>query len=74
MIHSGKTGKDNKEIIEFSLKLDSNPEFTSSVLIALARAAYRMNSLKQFGAKTIFDIAPGMLSEKSPEELRKELL
>ncbi|MBR3697039.1 MAG: diaminopimelate dehydrogenase [Clostridia bacterium] len=75
VIHSGNTGKENnKEIIEFSLKLDSNPEFTASVLIALARAAYKLNKAKQYGAKTIFDIAPSMLSSKSSEELRKELL
>ena len=74
VIHSGETGNGNKHIIEFSLKLDSNPEFTSSVLIALARATYRMNKQKQYGAKTIFDIPPAYLSEKTSEELRKELL
>ncbi|MBP3256038.1 MAG: diaminopimelate dehydrogenase [Clostridia bacterium] len=74
VIHSGETGEGNKEIIEYSLKLDSNPEFTSSVLIALARATYRMNQAGQYGAKTILDIPPALLSKKSPEELRKELL
>lgn len=74
VIHSGETGKGNKHIIEYSLKLDSNPEFTSSVLIALARATYRMNKNGQYGAKTIFDIPPAYLSEKTSEELRKELL
>lgn len=74
VIHSGKTGEENKHIIEYSLKLDSNPEFTASVLIALARANYRMNKQGLYGAKTVLDIAPGMLSEKSPEDLRKELL
>lgn len=74
VIHSGETGKGNKHIIEYSLKLDSNPEFTSSVLIALARATYRMNKNGQYGAKTIFDVPPAYLSEKSAEELRKELL
>ena len=74
VIHSGETGEGNKHIIEYSLKLDSNPEFTSSVLIALARATYRMNKNGQYGAKTIFDIPPAYLSEKSAEELRKELL
>ena len=74
VIHSGETGNVNKQIIEYSLKLDSNPEFTASVLIALARATYRMNIASQYGAKTIFDIAPALLSQKSPEELRKELL
>lgn len=74
VIHSGETGEGNKHIIEYSLKLDSNPEFTSSVLIALARATYRLNKIGQYGAKTIFDIPPAYLSEKSAEELRKELL
>ena len=74
VIHSGETGKENKHVIEYSLKLDSNPEFTSSVLIALARATYRMNQQGQYGAKTIFDIPPAFLSDKTPEVLRKELL
>ena len=74
VIHSGETGEGNKHIIEYSLKLDSNPEFTSSVLIALARATYRLNQNGQYGAKTIFDIPPAYLSEKTSEELRKELL
>lgn len=74
VIHSGQTGNGNNQIIEYSLKLDSNPEFTASVLIALARAAYRMNIKGEYGAKTIFDIPPVLLSEKSAEELRQELL
>lgn len=74
VIHSGETGDNNKHIMEFSLKLDSNPEFTASVLISLARANYRMNKSGQYGAKTILDIPPAMLSQKTPEELRKELL
>lgn len=74
VIHSGETGEGNKQIIEYSLKLDSNPEFTASVLIALARATYRMNLEGQYGAKTILDIPPILLSQKSPEDLRKELL
>lgn len=74
VIHSGETGEGNKQIIEYSLKLDSNPEFTSSVLITLARAAVRMNAAGQFGAKSIFDIPPALMSAKTPEELRKELL
>ena len=74
VIHSGETGKGNKHVIEYLLKLDSNPEFTSSVLIALARATYRMNKQGQYGAKTIFDIPPAFLSDKTPEVLRKELL
>lgn len=74
VIHSAETGEGNKQIIEYSLKLESNPEFTASVLIALARAAYKMNQAGQTGAKTMFDIPPAMLSAKTPEELRKELL
>lgn len=74
VIHSGTTGDNHKEIIEYSLKLDSNPEFTASVLVAYARAAYRLNKEGQIGAKTVFDVAPGYLSPKSAEELRKELL
>lgn len=74
VIHSGQTGNGNNQIIEYSLKLDSNPEFTASILIALARATYRMNVKKDYGAKTIFDIPPILLSEKSAEELRQELL
>lgn len=74
VIHSGETGEGNKQIIEYSLKLDSNPEFTASVLIALARATYRMNLEGHYGAKTILDIPPILLSQKSPEDLRKKLL
>ena len=60
VIRSGKTGwnNENNHVIEYSLKLDSNPEFTSSVLVAYARAAYRMNKEGQTGAKTVFDVAP----------------
>ena len=76
VLRSGKTGWDgeNKHLIEYSLKLDSNPEFTSSVLIAYARAAYRLASEGQIGCKTVFDIAPAYLSTKSGEELRKHML
>lgn len=74
VICSGKTGEKNKQIIEYSLKLDSNPEFTASVLIALARATYRLNQAGQYGAKTVLDIPPAMLSQKTPEELRSKLL
>ena len=76
VLRSGKTGWDgeNKHLIEYSLKLDSNPEFTSSVLIAYARAAYRLASEGQIGCKTVFDIAPAYLSAKSGEELRKDML
>ena len=76
VLRSGKTGWDgeNKHLIEYSLKLDSNPEFTSSVLIAYARAAYRLASEGQSGCKTVFDVAPAYLSAKSGEELRKHML
>ena len=76
VIRSGMTGEngEHKHIIEYSLKLDSNPEFTASVLVAYARAAYRLNSEGVSGCKTVFDIAPAYLSDKSGEELRKNLL
>lgn len=74
VIRSGITGENTKHIIEFSLKLESNPEFTASVLVACARAAYRLNSEGQSGAKTMFDIPLGYLSIKSAAELRNELL
>ncbi|AMQ05858.1 MULTISPECIES: diaminopimelate dehydrogenase [Sporosarcina] len=74
VIRSGKTGEDSAQVMEYSLKLDSNPEFTSSVLVAYARAAYRLHQNGETGAKTVFDIAPGLLSPKSAADLRKELL
>ena len=74
VIRSGKTLGGNNHIIEYSLKLDSNPEFTSSVLLCYARAAYRMNKDGISGAKTVFDVAPALLSPKSGAELRKNLL
>ncbi len=76
VIRSGKTGLngENNHLIEYSLKLDSNPEFTASVLVAYARAAYRMNQEGSSGCKTVFDVPPAYLSPKSEEELRKELL
>ncbi len=64
----------NSHVIEYSLKLDSNPEFTASVLTAYARAAYRLNKEGASGAKTVFDIAPAYLHPASGEELRKKLL
>lgn len=74
VIRSGLTGQDTKQVIEFGLKLGSNPEFTASVLVAYARAAVRLNREGQRGAKTVFDIPPGCLSPKSAEQLRRELL
>ena len=76
VIRTGKTGKDleHNNVIEYSLKLDSNPEFTSAVIVAYARAAYRMNKEGISGCKTVFDIPPAYLSAKSGAELRKEML
>ncbi|MCM3633756.1 MULTISPECIES: diaminopimelate dehydrogenase [Paenibacillus] len=74
VLRSGKTGQDSTQIMEFGLKLGSNPEFTSSVLVAYARAAYKLHKEGQKGAKTVFDIPLGYLSPKSAAELRKELL
>ncbi len=76
VIRTGKTGKEleHNHVIEYSLKLDSNPEFTSSVIVAFVRAAYRLNKEGQSGCKTVFDIPPAYLSIKSGEELRKEML
>ena len=76
VIRSGKTGlnKENTHIIEYSLKLDSNPEFTSSVILAYARAVVRMSKEGMIGCKTVFDVPPAYLSPKSGEELRKYLL
>lgn len=75
VIRSGETGHDgSRHVIEYSLKLDSNPEFTASVLACYARAAYRLSKKGESGARSVFDIAPGMLSMKSAEELRAQLL
>ncbi|HZK23982.1 MAG TPA: diaminopimelate dehydrogenase [Oscillospiraceae bacterium] len=76
VIRSGRTGlqKENQQMLEFSLKLESNPEFTSSVLVAFARAVYRLNREGQTGAKTIFDIPLGYLSHRPAADLRRELL
>lgn len=76
VIRSGKTGwnEENRHIIEYSLKLDSNPEFTASVIIACARAAFRMKQEGMTGCKSIFDIAPAYMSPLSGEELREHML
>lgn len=76
VIRTGTTGweDENSHVIEYSLKLDSNPEFTASVLAACARAAYRMSREGQKGCKTLFDVAPAYLRAESGEELRKNLL
>lgn len=76
VIRTGSTGMDleHNHVIEYSLKLDSNPEFTGAVIAAYARAAYRMNKEGMSGCKTVFDVAPAYLSAKSGEELRAHLL
>lgn len=76
VIRSGKTGwnGENRHVIEYSLKLDSNPEFTASVLTAYARAAYRMNQEGICGCKTVLDVAPAYLCSQSGEELRSSML
>ena len=76
VIRSGRTGAEgeNRHVIEYSLKLDSNPEFTASVLVAYARAAYRMSLEGQCGCKTVLDIPPAYLSACDADELRRRLL
>jgi len=74
VIRSGTTGGGHAQVVEYRLQLESNPEFTASVLVAFARAVHRLNAQRQVGAKTVFDVPPGLLSPKSPEELRAELL
>lgn len=74
VIHTAVTGAENRQKMEFSLALDSNPEFTSSVLVACARAVCRLAEKQDFGAKTILDIPLAYLSAKSPDQLRKEML
>lgn len=74
VIRTGVTGEGTKQKVEFSLSLESNPEFTSSVLVAYARAIYKISKENRFGAFTVFDIPFGYLSPEKPEELRKRLL
>lgn len=74
VIRTGETSVGTKHVIEYSLKLDSNPEFTSSVLVAYARACYKLNKEGQSGCKTIFDIAPAYLINKTNEELISTML
>lgn len=76
VIRSGKTGLNNEtnQIIEYSLKLESNPEFTSSILVSYARAIYRLAEKKEYGCKTVFDIAPALLTRYSKEDLLKHML
>lgn len=74
VIRSGSSGAGTNQVVEFSLKLDSNPEFTASVLVAYARAAFRLHDKGQYGAHSVLDIAPSLISPKTPEQLRAELL
>ena len=74
VIRSGDTGAGNRQVIEYSLDLGSNPEFTASVLVAYARAVHRLSAAGQHGALTPFDVAPGLLSPRSAEELRAQML
>ncbi len=76
VIRSGKTGlnKENNHVVEYKIALDSNPEFTSSVIVAYARAVVRMKNEGMSGCKTVFDVAPKYLSKKNDEDLRKRLL
>lgn len=74
VIYTGKTGSGNKQVVEFKLTLDSNPEFTGSVLVAFARAVYRMANRGDFGCKCVFDVAPADLSAVSREELLAHML
>ena len=76
VLRTGRTGfhRENSHVVEYRLKLDSNPEFTSSVLVACARAAYRLYREGQTGCKTVLDIPPAYLHPETAEELRKKLL
>ena len=76
VIRTGRTGfrKENKSTIEFRLALESNPEFTSSFLVAYARAVYRLSIKGETGARTVFDIPPALISPLSPEQLRTTML
>ena len=76
VIRSGKTGINNEtnQIIEYSLNLESNPEFTASILLSYSRAIYRLSQKKEYGAKTVFDIAPSLLTRYTQEELLHKML
>lgn len=74
VIRTGNTSPEHKNVIEYNLKLDSNPEFTASVLVAYARAAYRLSQENNYGCKTVFDIAPAYLINKSSQEIIKTML
>ena len=74
VICSGFTSTENKQIVEYTLKLDSNPEFTAGVLVAYARAVYKLSLIKDYGAKTVLDIPPVLLSSKKRDELIEKIL
>lgn len=74
VLRSGTTSPGHQQLVEFQLKLDSNPEFTASVLTAYARAAFRLSQRGETGARTVYDIPFGLLSPRSPEELRQHAL
>ncbi|HTU15599.1 MAG TPA: diaminopimelate dehydrogenase [Solirubrobacterales bacterium] len=74
VLRSGDSGGQHRQLIEYGLTLEDNPGFTASVLVAYARAAHRLSAAGDHGAKTVFDIAPGLLSPRSPEDLRADLL
>lgn len=74
VIRSAESSPGTKQTIEYRLALESNPEFTASVLVAYARAVARMQTAGDHGAKTVFDVAPGLLSPRTPAQLRAELL
>ena len=74
VIRSGESSPGTTQTIEYHLQEESNPEFTASVVVAYARAAARLAASGEHGARTPFDVAPGLLSPKSPEQLRAELL
>ncbi|MCL1844897.1 MAG: diaminopimelate dehydrogenase [Defluviitaleaceae bacterium] len=74
VIHTAKTGAGNMQTLEFSLKLNSNPEFTASVMLAYARAAYRLHKSGESGARTAFDIPPKLIAADAPDELVRNLL
>src|SRR5690606_33678765 len=74
VIRSGNTSDAHKQVLEFSLKIESNPEFTASILVAYARATYRLNQRGQYGTQAALVVAQGLLSMTSTEQLRKEIL
>lgn len=74
VLHNGETGGDHRQLMEFGLKLESNPEFAASVLVACARAGHRLHQRGESGARTVFDLPIGLLSPCSPEDLRRDRL